>query len=170
MSFGICNRENEVASALRTGHWPEACTDELRSHVDACNACSQRVLLTQAFHRERAAASAQPRLESPGALWWRAQLRRRNAAIERISRPILGAQVFAVAVAVIAAVAFLVSQARQSTGWLAWIADTPRALHLEALLPASMQNATGAALMCVALLAVVALIGGFAAYASSDKH
>jgi hypothetical protein len=170
MSFGICNREKEVAEALHAGHWPHASAEELRAHVDACNACSQRVLLTQAFHRERAAASAQPRLESPGALWWRAQLRRRNAAIERINRPILGAQVFAVAVAVIAAIAFLVSQARQSASWLAWIAETPRALHLEALLPSSMQNPTGAALMFAALLAAVALIGGFAAYASSDKH
>jgi hypothetical protein len=170
MSFGICKRENEVAEALRAGHWPDASAQELRAHVAACNACSQRILLTQAFHRERAAASAQPRLESPGALWWRAQLRRRNADLVRISRPIVGAQVFAVAVTVIAAVAFLISEGKQSAGWLAWLAETPRALHLEALLPASMQNATGAALMFVGLLAAIALIGGFAAYASSDKH
>jgi len=170
MSLGICNRERELAEALRAGFWPEACSDDLRAHVETCSTCSQRVVLAAAFRRERAAASAQPRLESPGAIWWRAQLRRRNAAIERISRPILGAQVFAVAVAVIAAVAFLVSQAKQSVGLVAWIADAPRALHLEALLPASMQNATGAALMFAGLLAAVALIGGFAVYASSDKH
>ncbi len=170
MSFGICKREKEVAEALRAGHWPGASPEELRAHVAACNACSQRVVLAQAFRRERAAASAQPRLESPGVLWWRAQLRRRNAAIERISRPILGAQVFAVAVAVIAAAAFLFTQAKQGLGFLAWIVDAPRSLHLEALLPQSMQNATGGALLLVALLAVIALAGGFAAYASSDKH
>jgi hypothetical protein len=170
MSFGICNRERELAEALRAGFWPEACTEDLRAHVAGCKGCSQRVVLSAAFRRERAAASAEPRLESPGAIWWRAQLRRRNAAIERISRPILGAQVFAVAVALIAAVVFLVSEAKQSVGLFAWIADAPRALHMEALLPASMQNATGAALMFAGLLAAVALIGGFAAYASSDKH
>ena len=170
MSFGICNRERELAEALRAGFWPEACTDDLRAHVAGCRSCSQRVVLSAAFRRERAAASAEPRLESPGAIWWRAQLRRRNAAIERISRPILGAQVFAVAVALIAAVVFLVSEAKQSAGLFAWIADAPRALHMETLLPASMQNATGAALGFAALLAAVALISGFAVYASSDKH
>ena len=169
MSLGICNRERELAEALRAGFWPEACSEELRAHVTGCKSCSQRLVLTQAFGRERAVASAQPRLESPGALWWRAQLRRRNAAIERISRPILGAQVFAVAVAVIAAAAFLISQAKQSVGLFAWVAEAPRALHMEALLPASMQNTTGAMLMCAGLLAAVALIGGFAVYASSDK-
>jgi hypothetical protein len=170
MSFGICNRERELAEALSAGFWPEACTEDLRAHVAGCKSCSQRVVLSAAFRRERAAASAQPRLESPGALWWRAQLRRRNAAIERISRPILGAQVFAVAVAVIAAAVFLVSEAKQGLGWFAWIADAPRALHLQGLLPAGMQNAGGAALLFAGLLAAVALIGGFAAYASSDKH
>jgi hypothetical protein len=170
MSFGTCNRERDVAEALRAGHWPDASPAELQAHVAECNFCSQRVLLAQAFRRERAAASAQPRLESPGAIWWRAQLRRRNAAIERISRPILGAQVFAIAVAVIAAAVFLFSQAKQSIGLFAWIAEAPRALHLESLLPVSMQNATGAALMFACLFAAVALIGGFAVYASSDKH
>jgi hypothetical protein len=170
MSFGICNRERELAGALRAGYWPDASSEELRKHVATCNACSQRVVLAQAFRRERAAASAEPRLESPGSLWWRAQLRRRNAAIERISRPILGAQVFAVAVALIAAAIFLVSQLRNGVGWFAWIAETPRALHLQALLPESLQNATGFALLVGALLAVIAIAGGFAAFASSDKH
>jgi hypothetical protein len=177
MSFGMCNRERELAEALRAGYWPEASADELRTHVAGCKSCSQRVVLAQAFRAERVIASAEAldsradsRLESPGALWWRAQLRRRNAAIERISRPIFGAQVFAVAVALIAALVFLVSQLRNSVGWLAWIADAPRSLHLQALLPESMQNGTGMALLGGCLLALVAIAGGFAVYASSDKH
>lgn len=170
MKFGTCNRERELAEVLRAGHWPEASPAELREHVAACNACSQRVVLAQAFRRERAVASAEPRLDSPGALWWRAQLRRRNAAIERINRPILGAQVFAVAVALIGAMVFLLSEARHGAGLFAWVADVPRALHFESLLPAWMQNATGGALLAAGLLAVVAILGGFAAYASSDKH
>jgi hypothetical protein len=170
MTFGMCDREMEVAEALRAGHWPDAAPEELRGHVSACTACSQRVVLAQAFRRERAIASAEPRLESPGALWWRAQLRRRNAALERISRPILGAQVFAVAVALAGAIMFLASQARQGLGWFAWIVEAPRALHFQVLVPESMQNATGGALLLGGLLAVVAILGGFAAYASSDKH
>jgi hypothetical protein len=169
MNFTTCNRDKEVAQALAAGYWPEACSDDLRAHVAACHPCSQRILLSHAFRRERAAASAQPRLEAPGVLWWRAQLRRRNAAIERIGRPLLGAQIFAVAIALIAAAAFLASQARTGLGWFAWLLDVPRSLHFEALLPAGLQNPSGAALVAVVLLAVVAGLGGFAAYISSDK-
>jgi hypothetical protein len=170
MRFGACNREKEVAQALSQGYWPDACPEELRGHVSACKSCSQRILLAQAFRRDRAMASSSVRLESPGVLWWRAQLRRRNAAIERLSRPILGAQVFAVAVALVAATVFFASQAKHSLGWFSFIAEIPRALHLESLVPVSLQN-TGVVLwLPAALLAVIVLIGGFAAYASSDKH
>jgi len=169
MRLTTCNRDHEVAQALSAGYWPEACTGELRAHVAACPGCSQRILLSQAFRRERAAASAQPRLESPGVLWWRAQLRRRNAALERLGRPLLGAQIFAVAIALVAAAAFFASQAKNGLGWIAWLVDVPRSLHLEALLPTSLQNASGAALVAVVLLAILAGLGGFAAYVSSDK-
>ena len=169
MSLRTCNRDQEIAEALAAGFWPEACSEDLRAHLAACDACSQRVLLSQAFRRERAAACAQPRLESPGVLWWRAQLRRRNAAIERIGRPVLFAQVFAVLTALVAAAAFFASQAKSTLGWFAWVADNPRSLHLEALLPPGFQSASGAALLAGALLAVIAGLGGFAAYISSDK-
>jgi len=169
MRFGACPHEKEIAALLERGHWPGASSPETIAHVAACNACRERILLTQAFGRERVAASASARLESPGVLWWRAQLRRRNAAIQRIGRPILGAQVFAVVVALISAAVFFASQARQSLGWFAWLAEAPRSLHLEALLPASWQNATGAAGLLAALLAALVLIGGAAIYASSDK-
>jgi hypothetical protein len=169
MNFTTCNRDKEVAQALAAGYWPEACTQDLRAHVSACKACSQRVLLTQAFRRERASASVQPRLESPGVLWWRAQLRRRNAALERLGRPLLGVQIFAVAIALVAAAAFFVSQAKTGLGWFAWLADIPRALHFEALLPTGFQNASGAVLLAGLLLAVIAGLGGLAAFISSDK-
>lgn len=175
MRLRPCPHEPEIADLLRRGHWPQASSPDLRAHAEQCSACRQRVLLTQAFTRERAAAAGAARLESPGVLWWRAQLRRRNAALARISRPILGAQVFAVAVALIAAAAFFASQARQSLGWFAWIwtawvADIPRALHFKTLLPPSVESIPVGAWVLPALLAVLALIGGAAAYAASDKR
>lgn len=169
MTFTACRREPELVRSLAAGHWPDGCTQDLRTHVAACTACAQRVLLARAFRRERAMALAQPRLESPGVLWWRAQLRRRNAALERLSRPLLGAQVFSVAVALIAAAAFFASQAKVGVGWLAWLLAIPRALHLEALLPAALQDASGASLLAIVLLAAVAGLGGFAACLWSDR-
>lgn len=169
MRLGTCGCERELGEMLAGGQWPDGCTPELRAHVEGCKACSERVTVTRALRRERAVAAGAARLESPGAIWWRAQLRRRNAAIERIGRPILGAQIFAVAVALIAATAFFASQAKQSVGWFAWIAEIPWSLHLEALVPSALQNDSAGPWLLIALLAVVALIGGFAAYASSDK-
>ncbi|HKF47669.1 MAG TPA: hypothetical protein VKB38_09960 [Terracidiphilus sp.] len=170
MRIGACPFEKEVTDLLHRGHWPEACSDELRAHAAACKSCGELILMTRAFRRERAAASAQPRLESAGVLWWRAQLRRRNAALEKMQRPLLGAQVFAVVVALAAAAAFLGTRAKEGLGWLGWLADLPRALHLEVLIPAALQNSAGIALLAVAVLAVIGIAGGFVALTTSEKR
>ncbi|HEY2859392.1 MAG TPA: hypothetical protein VGJ21_13315 [Terracidiphilus sp.] len=167
MRFGKCNCERELAEALEQGFWPDACSAELRAHVEDCKSCSERVLMTRVFRRERAFAAGAARLESPGAIWWRAQLRRRNADLERIRRPILGAQVFAVAVALITTAVFFASQAKQSAGWFAWIADIPRSLHLEALVPTALQSGYGVWAL-IAGTVLMALAGGVFAWFASD--
>ena len=98
MTLRACSREKDVAEMQACGHWPQACPDELRDHVSACRSCSNLVLVSSAFQSARANSAAKPNLPPPGAIWWRAQLRRRNAAVERVSRPILGAQIFALSV------------------------------------------------------------------------
>ncbi len=167
MTFRTCTRETEIKSLLARGHWPAAATPDLRSHADTCAACGQLVLLTQAFRSDRAQAAATARLEAPGVLWWRAQLRRRNAAIERLQRPLIGAQIFAVALSLIAAVVFLAWQSKQG---LAWLADLPRALHFEALLPEPLQTPLGLTALVVAVLALIAVLSGALAYATSEKR
>ncbi len=165
--FRTCSRESEVKSLLDRGHWPTAAAADLRAHAAGCSACAQLVLLTQAFRQDRAQASAAPRLEAPGVLWWRAQLRRRNTAIERLQRPLIGAQIFAVALSLVAAVAFLAWQSRQG---LAWLAEFPRALHFESLLPAPLQSPLGITALIAAVLALVAVLSGAVAYSTSEKR
>ena len=46
------------------------------------------------------------RLDSPSLLWWRAQLRRRQAAMEKVSRPMWGAQIVAMIFALLVAAGF----------------------------------------------------------------
>lgn len=166
MTFRTCTREKELTALLEQGHWPHACSTELREHVAACNACRALVSVTLAFRSERAHAMGQPRLESPGVLWWRAQLRRRNAALARLSRPLLGAQIFAVVVVLLAAGAFLAFQVRQGATWLG---DFTRTLHFSALLPAAWQNSPGAGLALILLLVFAALAGGVALLVASDR-
>ena len=165
-AFG-CARENELMELLRQGHWPEACPADLRTHVQECRACADLVLVTTSLTEERRQAMPMARLEAPGALWWRAQLRRRNAAIEKMARPIFGAELFALAMALVVAAVVLVWQAGN---WSEWLSDLPRALHLDALLPASMGDPGGILWIAVPGLATIALVSGVVVYLVSEKQ
>jgi hypothetical protein len=88
MTFRPCSYERELTQALKDGHWPQGCGAELRAHVDVCGNCSDLVLVTQTFQRARCESERVAACGSPSLLWWRAQLRHRNAAAERVSRPI----------------------------------------------------------------------------------
>ena len=176
MRLAGCAREAELTDLLARGQWPAASSDELRAHVAGCRACRDLVLVRQAFAAERSKAAGEARLEPPGVLWWRAQLRRRNAAIERIGRPLLGAQIFALAVCLAAALAYVFSQARRGFDWLDWLAELPRSLHLgaafhlQALMPESLGKSPWEIWLAVSIAVTVALMGGFIVYMASDKH
>ncbi|MGA2650681.1 MAG: hypothetical protein ABSF28_09165 [Terracidiphilus sp.] len=107
MTFGPCVHEKELTGLLALGHYPHACPPELRDHVSACRSCSELALVTRAFQTARAQTAAAANLASPGLLWWRAQLRRRNEAVERVGKPILGANIFALSVMLLFAIGVL---------------------------------------------------------------
>ena len=167
MSPFSCAREREVTDLLHRGYWPEACPAELKAHVEACRSCSDLVLVAGTMQAARRQSAELPRLEAAGAIWWRAQLRRRNAAIEKVTKPILGAQIFALAVALVVAVAVVLWQADT---WRGWIEDLPRVLHLDALLPASMANSGETLWIVVPVLAMIALLSGVVVYLASEKQ
>jgi hypothetical protein len=170
MRFRPCPRERELNLLLGRGQWPQASSDELRAHVDGCRACRELLVVRQAFTHERNLAACQARLDSPGALWWRAQLRRRNAAIERISRPLLGADIFALAVCLASAAAYALWLTRRGFDWFAWLADIRRALHFGALRPDSWSELPGGLWMALSAVAMAALMGGVFLYFRSEKH
>lgn len=167
MSPFSCAREREVTELLDRGYWPEACPSELREHVNLCRMCSDLVLVSQAFQTAHKETAQLPHLESAGALWWRAQLRRRNAAIAKVGRPILGAQIFALVISVVVAAAFL---AMRGDTLKTWFADLPRILHLDALWPTALTQSTGIVSVVLPALATVALLSGVVAYLSTEKH
>lgn len=162
-----CPREEETAEVLRLNHWPHACPPDLRSHVEGCRTCSDLVLLTQSFQQARTSTTAAAPLQSAGALWWRAQLRRRNAAIERIGKPILGAQIFALALTLIVAAGFLATQARQGLRWISLLANLPASVHLADLWPVNLDNRL---MLLVPVLATLALLSGVVVYLASEKQ
>lgn len=172
MTFNSCSREKEVAELVVRGQWPQASTPELRVHASACHSCGEFILVTSAFQHARAEAASAAKLSSPGALWWRAQLRRRNAAVERVGKPILGAQIFALGLYLFAAVVIVVSQARHGLNWLSWQVQLPQlsSLHLEALWPAGLFNPGWGLMVLIPALATLALLGGVVVYLASEKQ
>jgi hypothetical protein len=171
MTWNSCSHEIEVAELLRNGHWPLASAPELRAHVSTCSRCSDLVLITQAFRQSRIESERSARLNSPGVVWWRAQLRQRNAALERIARPIQGAQIFALIVSVSVAVGLVVSQARHGLGWLSWWSglEQTQAFHLETLWSFAQITSGWSLAVVIAGGGALALLSGVVLYLAFDR-
>jgi hypothetical protein len=166
MTFISCPREKEIAELLHAGHWPAASPPELRTHADTCSRCSDLILVTQVFRQSRTVSTELAPLDSPSLLWWRAQLRRRNAALETIARPIQTAQLFSLLIALLAAVGFIVAQARREIEWLSWLS---RSLHAETL-RSMASTATGLSLtLLIPGLGALALCAAVVLYLAFDR-
>jgi len=172
MTLRSCPHEKEVLALIGLGQWPQASTAQLRAHVAGCSACSDQALVTQTFLAARSRAVAAVKLPPPGALWWRAQLRRRNDAVERVARPIVGAQIFALSVNLLLILGLVVSQARHGLKWLSWFSEIPQAgsLRLEALWPSAAFSSISTFALLIPILATLALIGGIAVYFATEKQ
>ncbi|MGA2807266.1 MAG: hypothetical protein ABSE87_03975 [Terracidiphilus sp.] len=172
MTLRPCPCEKEVSELLARGQWPGNCVPELRAHVSGCRSCRDLVLLTETFRRTRAETLGAARLASPGALWWKAQLRRRNAAVERVGKPILSAQIFALAINLCLVVGLLAWQARRGLGWLTWLEQLPQAttLHLGKLWPSALLNSGLSLTVLIPAAATLALLSGVVVYLASEKQ
>jgi hypothetical protein len=168
MTLRNCLREKEVRELMDRGQWPQASAPELRSHVDACRACADLVLVVGAFQRAREETVAVAKPGSAGAIWWRAQLRRRRAAVERIEKPLVSAQIFALAVNLLVAVGLVGFEARHGIAWLNWLQQST-APNLESLWLASLSG-SGWSWMVLASAATLVLLGGVVAFIDSEKN
>jgi hypothetical protein len=169
MILNSCAHENEVTQLLERAGGLSACSPELRAHLSACRSCGDLALVTESFQRARAETVSAARLGSPGTLWWRAQLRRRNAAVERIGKPILGAQIFALAINLIVLAGLLASQARRGLAWLTSLEQLTLTSTLH-LWPSALLHA-GGSLTALTLTAgaALALLGGVAVFLATEK-
>ena len=113
----FCSQHQKVAAAIQTGQWLDGCDPALRSHVESCPVCSDVALLARAFRQSRSSALQQPQLPSPGILWWRAQLRRKNADFERVMRPVAVAEKIAALLVALAVIGLIGWQHEQVAAW-----------------------------------------------------
>ena len=171
MTLGHCTREKDVMALLRSGGWPAACEPELREHVAGCSLCAQAVLLKSAFADALAQAKSEARLQAPGVVWWRAQLRRRNAAVKRVNRPLAGAQWFALLINLLAAVALLASQWRHMDRLRAWfseVADAP-VFHPVALWSMAARQPGWNLMVLIPFAVAFVILGGITVYLASER-
>jgi hypothetical protein len=172
MIFSSCPHEKEVAELLARGHWEHACSPELRDHVSACRTCGDLVLVSTAFQSARAQAAGAASVGSPGPLWWRAQLRRRNEALMRVGKPLLGAQIFALAVSLLLAGGFLSYLAKDGVQWLTWREQFRQApgLFFGSLWPSALFNSGWSLSVMIPVLATLALLSGVVVYLASERQ
>ena len=177
MKLTPCPYEKEMRRLMARGQWPDACPAELRAHVSGCRTCGDLVLVSEAFQQERTEALAEARPVAPAVLLWRAQLRRRNAAVERMSLPLLGAEIFACAVTLVAALGFAGFEARNGVAWFTWsywhewFVQLPQAAaaQWESLGFGALAGSGWSWMVLVPAVATLVLLGGVAVYFATDK-
>ena len=129
-------------------------------------ACADLVLAAGAFQRAREETVAAAKPGSPGAIWWRAQLRRRRAAVERIEKPLVSAQIFALVFNLLAALGFVGFEARHGIAWLNWLQHSA-ASNIESLW---LGGLSGSGWVVFAFAATLALLSGVVAFIASEKN
>jgi len=153
----FCPQHDAVASAIRAGNWPDGCDPALRAHVESCASCGDLALVAQTMRQVHAETTMAARLPAPGIVWWRAQVRRRNAALASVMRPVAVAEKIAVVVLLVAVIALGVWQHAQVTEWLSNIFGP-------------LSGVTQLPWLLLALVGTLVICGVFAVYLFTAKE
>lgn len=158
MNSTPCEREEELAEAIRMERWPEGAPSELREHVSGCPACRELSLITGNLRQEGKLAQSEAVLPEAGFVWWKARLFARRAAAERAARPV-----------VIAERAGLIAGALAAAGLVAW--EWPLFKRfLDALNIGALSHASSWMGLFAASLAGTLVIAGIGLYLISSER
>ena len=156
-----CSRTAEVQELLRVGHWPQAAQVELRAHVRGCRKCSEMVLVTPAFGAAKASSMNEARVEPPALVWWRAQLRRKHEAVQRVERP-MRAQMLAVLAVVCVGLGLAFRLSGGVTAWRSWMSAGAEAVVRSGV------GSLGLGLLAASVVALV-MMAGLAVYLTVER-
>ncbi len=167
-----CSHGKEIAEALESGRWPHACGTELRTHGETCRSCRDLILVTQTFQRARRSTPQAARFDSPSLLWWRAQLRQRNAAVERVAKPLRVAYIFALLVNVVIIAGFVAWQFWSGVRWAAIWSGVLRSqtLHLDAPWSFASMKLAWILMLLIPGIGVASLVSFVVLYFASDER
>ena len=172
MMLRRCPHEEEVAGALRSGRWPEGVEDCLQVHVRECAVCAEIALVAEALNRARVETARDTPLPSPGALWWRAQLRRRRSDVELVTRPIALVERLSLVCIPLACIGLVAWNWRQVYSWLGWLASAGRIndAFTDAIGASASTPGMWIPILLVAAVGTLALLGGLALYLLVEKE
>jgi hypothetical protein len=163
----FCSYQEKLVSELRQGRPPEMWDETLRSHLARCRSCNDLLLVSEALQQDRSETVKSAQVASPGTLWWQAQVRMRNGAMQRVTRPIALVEKFALASLISVLLAGFAWKRSELLGWLMGVA-APSA-HPAALAAPSLIDGW-ATLLMAAGLGTVAIFAGLAVYLLREKE
>lgn len=163
-----CACERDVLDLVAIGQWPARADHTLRAHVAACATCAEVAAVATAV-REWADEGEVSAVKVPDAsvVWYRAQVRAREDAARRASRPVLVAQVVAV-VAVALAVFWMGPSVSLSlsmpdvSGWWAALPGLPSLPALPEVSTDSLSRFSWLGWAALAALGAWAIVGSIA--------
>jgi hypothetical protein len=156
-----CAKTAEVQELLRLGHWPQAADGELATHVCGCRRCGELVLVSQALGAAKAGSMSEARVEPPALVWWRAQLRRKHEAVQRVERP-MRAQMLVVLAAVCVGLGLAFQLSGGTTAWRSWMSAGAEAVVRSGV------GSLGVGLV-VASAVALAMMAGLAVYLGAER-
>lgn len=86
-----CSCERDVLDLVAMGQWPSRADQKLRDHVAGCPTCAEVASVASAV-REWAEEPAPVKVPDASVVWYLAQVRAREEATRKASRPVLAAQ------------------------------------------------------------------------------
>jgi hypothetical protein len=156
-----CGRTAEVQELLRLGHWPQAADVELAEHVRACRRCGETVLVSQALCAARVSSMSEAGVEPPALVWWRAQLRRKHEAVQRVERP-MRAQMLVVLAVVSVGLGLAFQLSGGTAAWRTWMSAGAASVVRSGV------GSLGVGLV-VASAVALAMMAGLAVYLSVER-
>ncbi len=178
MNLTTCPYEKELRQLIARGQWPDACpagATRARERLPLVRrpGADFRCLPPRACRVARRGAAGGPCGFAVARATAQAQCRRWSAS----ARPLLGAQIFACAVTVFAALGFAGFEARSGVAWLSWgywhdwFAQLPQAAAAQwaSLSAGSQAGSAWSWMVLLPALATLLLLGGAAVYFATDK-
>jgi hypothetical protein len=171
MKLPFCAYEEKVAELLRLNSWPESADPKLAAHAETCSLCRDVILTSRILKQGHSERMMMAHTVSPHYLWWRAQLRRRNSSIEKVTKPLALAEILALGCILCVVAGIVFGQLQPLGRWIERLSDNLGAGDLWSAV--FIQITMGGSLIGYTILAAIAAfacIGGLTLWMSGRKE